>query len=329
MNKWNDFKRGFRLNHAAVLAASLLLLIISLSTLEIFLRSPLFITIPEELLLTAPTDQITHMSLEARRLKAHESALYFFGGSALREALSHPAHIFGSRNQSFAEATVLIDQLPSKGALILGVNPWHFSYEPKTLLKEFRDYWFLSPSDHLTSLMREEEAPHFWDHLLLSGMRGYLAYYWKYNATQLMKGEWPSHQYTPHLYDNAPKLTSSQFENALAQMEKVRASGFSTHTEFQRESLKRLVLLARNKNLTIAFVETPFHPIAQERFKKVLEVYTPMIQKLAQELNVPYSNAGRTAAWKDEDFYDAIHLRPEGRSKFESKFSQQLGTTVL
>lgn len=344
-----EFLAGLRSTNPRVFLASLLVAAAVLACLELALAKGSLWRLDSEWLISTPYDDWTHAAWAVNQLDEASDAtpIYLIGGSGSREAVvsnesveralasKRPGNYrflnLGTRNQTFFESVLLIDNLPdtSSGLIVFGITPHFFTDGIDDAHLAVFGTRFPLHSDTLVEALKVmgvlEREP-----LALNLLR-YRAMIANYINQRIAGGNlFERLPYRNHLYEGHPPLRGAQLFNKFRQIA-ASMSDFSKFAPLNSYILEVAVRLAQAKGYKVLLVELPRNPIGETPlYGNLLDPYRKSLQVLAEATGAEHLDLHADYAFPPSYFYDHLHQIDEARRIFQERFVnllvEQLGT---
>lgn len=344
-----EFLAGLRSTNPRAFLASLLVAAAMLAFLELVLAKGWLWRLDAGWLISTPYDDWTHATWAVSQLDEASDAtpIYLVGGSGSREAVISNESVeqalssrrpgnyrflnLGTRNQTFFESVLLIDNVPdtSSGLIVFGLTPHFFTDGVDDAHEAVYGTRFPLRSGTLVEalqvmgILEREPLP-----VNLLRYRAIVANY--INARVAGGNLFRRLPYRNHLYEGRPPLRGAELVEKFQQI----AASMSDYSKFAPLNfyiLEVAVRLAQAKGYKVLLAELPRNPIGETPlYGNILDPYRKNLQALADATGVKYVDLHAQYAFPRSYFYDHLHQIDEARTIFQQRFVdllvEQLGT---
>jgi len=334
-----EFLAGATAASPRAFLVSILLGVMILASLEVALSRGLLWRLEPGWLLSTPYDDWTHAMWAVNQLSESSDVipLYLIGGSGSREAVISNESVeqalaagstkkyrflnLGTRNQTFFEAIILIENLPDtkSGMIIFGLTPHFFTdgiSEAQTAVYGTRFPLY----SH--TLVRALDAMGVLDHAVLPiNVMRYRAMFANYlNKRIAEKTFFEKLSYRNHLYEGLPPKRGDELREwfNLIRSDMIK---YPHHAILNFEMLEIAIKLAQRKGYEVLLVDLPRNPVGEEPlYGPILDSYNENIGILAESRTVEHIDMHAQYQFPQSYFYDHLHQIDSARVIFQGKF---------
>ena len=334
-----EFLAGLRSTNPRVFLASLLVAALMLACMELALSRGWLWRLDAGWLISTPYDDWTHAMWAVNQLEGASDAtpIYLVGGSGSREAVISSDSVeqalsskrpgdyrflnLGTRNQTFFESVLLIDNLPdtSTGLIVFGLTPHFFTDGVDDAHEAVYGTRFPLYSDILVEALRDkgilEREP------LPVNLLRYRAMIANYINKRIAGGTlFQRLPYRNHLYEGRPPMQGAELVDKFYQIAS-SMSDFSKFAPLNFYILEVAVRLAQAKGYKVLLAELPRNPIGETPlYGNVLDSYKRNLRALAERTGVELVDLHKEYAFPRSYFYDHLHQIDKARAIFQGRF---------
>ena len=334
-----EFLSGLTTANPRVFLTSLLVATLLLACIELGLSRGWLWRLDAGWLISTPYDDWTHAMWAVNQLNENSNAIPIFlvGGSGSREAVISNESVeraltekssqhfrflnLGTRNQTFFETVVLIENLPDtkKGLIVFGLTPHFFTDGVEAAYTAVRGTRFPLYSHTLVQALESMGLLHL-DVLPINVLR-YRAMFSNYlNKRIAGRNFFKRLTYRYHLYEGRSPLRSAALEKNFRFIES-EMEAYPTHAVLNFQMLELAIRLAKAKGYEVFLFDLPRNPVGEERlYGDILESYRKNLKTLTAATQSTHFDLHSQFRFPQSYFYDHLHQTDEARVIFQEKF---------
>ena len=334
-----EFVAGLTTSNPRIFLTSLLFGAVLLALIEVALSRGWLWDLDSGWLLSTPYDDWTHAMWAVNQLDegSDVTPIYLVGGSGSREAVisnesveealtarnsSHYRFLnLGTRNQTFFEAVVLIENLPdsNSGLIIFGLTPHFFTdgFDDADIAVYGTRFPLYSPTlvetlEEMELLKRDARPINIWRYRAL--VANYL------NKRIAGKNLFRPLRYRYHLYEGRPPMRGRQLEKWFD----IIAAEMEDYPDFAAMNIQILevaVKLAQEKGYKVLLVDLPRNPVGEEPlYGEILDSYRKNLKTLTDITGTEHVDLPERYDCPKSYFYDHLHQIDSARVIFQERF---------
>ena len=334
-----EFLAGLTSTNPKAFLSALLVGIALLAALEVVLARGWIWRLDPGWLLSTPYDDWTHALWAVNQLdgESDATAIYLVGGSGSREAVVSNESVekaltaagkehyrflnLGTRNQSFFESIILIDNLPdaSSGLIIFALTPHFFTDDIDDARVAVQGVRFPLYSAALVKALNSVG-------LMVSGSRALNVVRYRAKLANYLSQRIAGHNlferlpYKNHLYEGRPPLQGAALEKHLSLIE-TEMKDYDRLAPLNFAMLEIAVNLAQSKGYRALLVDLPRNPAAEERlYGRVLDSYRRNMDIVVQSTGARHVDLHDQCRFPASYFYDHLHQTDDARVVFQDRF---------
>ena len=334
-----EFLTGLTTTNPRVFLTSLLVGVLLLALVEVVLSKGWLWRLDAGWLLSTPYDDWTHAMWAVNQLdeSSDTTPIYLVGGSGSREAVISNESVeealsarasghyrflnLGTRNQTFFETIILIENLPDtkSGLIVFALTPHFFTdgvddahaavYGTRFPLYS---YTLVRALDAIGLLNR--------DALPINVLR-YRAIFSNYLNKRIAGGSlFKLLPYRNHLYEGLPPLPEKKLNKNLDSIASDMAD-YPSHAALNFNMLEIAVKLAQKKGYKVLLIDLPRNPVGEERlYAGILDSYRENLKVLTNSTETEHIDLHGQYQFPQTYFYDHLHQINEARVIFQKRF---------
>jgi hypothetical protein len=133
------------------------------------------------------------------------------------------------------------------------------------------------------------------------------------------------HRWTQHLYTDRAPLSLARKQELVPRWMRRRWAGFHRNLGANFVALDRLLALCRDRGLRPVLVDLPLDVrVVGHGLDKARAAYQAGCRRLARRYHAPYLSLQAPAPLPTTDYWDLMHLLPQGSRVWQSRFSRRL-----
>jgi hypothetical protein len=317
----SEFLAGLTSANPRAFLASLFLGALLLALIEICLSRGLLWRLDPDWLLSTPYDDWTHAMWAVNQLDEDSGVtpIYLLGGSGSREAVISNESVegalaairpgdyrflnLGTRNQTFFETIILIENLPDtkSGLIIFGLT--RFPLYSHTLVESL---------DALGLLHRDALPINILRHRAM--FANYL------NKRVAGKNLFKPLPYRNHLYEGRPPMSDAELGKVFNEIA-ANMTEYADYSVLNFQFLEIGVRLAQKKGYKVLLVGLPRNPVGEKfLYGRILDSYEKNLKILSDTTEAEYVNLHEQYSFPRPYFYDHLHQIDEARIIFQKRF---------
>lgn len=334
-----EFLAGLTTAKPRAFLMSLLVAVLLLACIEVTLSRGWHWRLDSGWLISTPYDDWTHAMWAVNQLDEGSDAIpiYLVGGSGSREAVisnesveqalaakSSKSYRFlnlGTRNQSFFETIILIENLPdtSRGLIVFGLTPHFFTDGVDAAFTAVHGTRFPLYSYTLVQALETINLLRY-DVFPINVLR-YRAAVANYLNKRIAGGNlFKRLTYRFHLYEGRPPLGPTALEKNFRFIESEMVA-YPTYAALNFQMLELAIRLAQEKGYEVLLVDLPRNPIGEARlYGNILESYRKNLKSLTAATQTTHLDLHSEYQFPQSYFYDHLHQVESARSIFQRKF---------
>lgn len=335
----SEFLAGFTSANPRAFLASLLLGALLLASIEVSLSKGLLWRLDPGWLLSTPYDDWTHAMWAVNQLHDNSDAtpIYLLGGSGSREAVISNESVeealvarrpgsyrflnLGTRNQTFFETIILIENLPDtrSGLIIFGLTPHFFTDDVDDAHEAVYGTRFPLYSRTLAESLDAMGLLHR-DALPINVLR-YRAVFANYlNKRIAGKNLFELLDYRNHLYEGRPPMSNRELGNIFNEIA-ANMTSYPDYSVLNFQFLEVGVRLAQKKGYKVLLVDLPRNPVGEQfLYGRILGSYQENLKILSDATGAEYFNLHDQYNFPRSYFYDHLHQVDSARVIFQERF---------
>ena len=335
----SEFLVGLTTTNPRVFLTSLLVGVLLLALIELGLSRGMLWRLDPGWLLSTPYDDWTHAMWAVNQLDESSdiTPIYLVGGSGSREAVvsnesveealaarrsgRHRFLNLGTRNQTFFETVVLIENLPDtkSGLIIFGLTPSFFTDDVSDARQAvygtrfpLYSYTLVKALDAM-GLLRRSALP-------INVLR-YRAMFANYlNKRIAGKTLFKSMPYRNHLYEGRPPLQGAVLRDRFKRI----AASMVDYADFAALNIQMLeiaIRLAQEKGYKVLLVDLPRNPVGEDfLYDRILDSYRNNLKILTDATGTEHIDLHAQYEFPPSYFYDHLHQIAKARAIFQERF---------
>lgn len=334
-----EFLAGVTTTNPRVFLTSVFVGVLLLGLIELALSRGLLWRLDPGWLLSNPYDDWTHAMWAVNQLEEDGAvtAVYLVGGSGSREAVisnesveealaarlegEHRFLNLGTRNQTFFETIVLIENLPEtkSGLIVFGLTPHFFTDGVADAHEAVYGTRFPLYSHTLTEaliamgLLNRTPLP--------MNILRYRAMFSNYlNQRIAGRSLFELLPYRNHLYAGLPPMRNAEL---VEKFKKIAASmaDYAKNAALNFEMLEIAIVLAQEKGYKVLLVDLPRNPAGEEfLYGRILDSYRKNLKVLTEITGTEHIDLHMQYSFPRSYFYDHLHQIDEARTIFQKRF---------